>query len=91
MLNNNNNFSSNKHNSIKNDKKICIGANIKRIRKEKKIKGVELIRLVNLQGVELNTFSLSKIEAGTQHITASQFRAIALSLECTYEDLLQEK
>ena len=50
---------------------------------------MDLIQQVNLFGVELNTFSLSKIEAKKQHITASQFKAIRHVLKCEYEDLLQ--
>ena len=74
---------------IKNDDSIRIGSNIKRIRKEKKIKAVDLIREVNLRGVELNTFSLSKIEANTQHVKASQFKAIMEILDCDVMDLLR--
>ena len=44
----------------------------------------------NLLGIELNTFSLSKIEANTQHIKASQFKAIPKALNCDPMDLLQE-
>ena len=76
--------------NIKNDDKILIGSNIKRIRTAKKMKSAELIRQVNLLGVDLNTFSLSKIEANHQHIKASQFKAIMQVLECTADELLQE-
>ena len=76
--------------TIRNDDHVVIGTNIKRIREMKKIKGVELIKDVNLLGVDLNTFSLSKIEAGTQHITVSQLKAIAQVLCCSYDDLLKE-
>ena len=79
-----------KDTSIKNDECILIGSNIKRIRTERGIKSGDLVRQVNLLGVELNTFSLSKIEANTQHIKASQFKAIMEVLQCTAEDLLQE-
>ncbi len=78
------------HTSIKNDEHILIGSNIKRLRISRGIKSGDLIRQVNLLGVELNTFSLSKIEANTQHIKASQFKAIMEVLQCTAEDLLKE-
>lgn len=54
------------------------------------MKGSELIRQVNLLGAELNTFSLSKIEANTQHIKASQFKAIMTVLGCDADELLKE-
>ena len=75
--------------SIKNDEHILIGSNIKRIRTAQGIKSAELIRQVNLLGVELNTFSLSKIEANTQHIKASQFKAIMEVLQCSADELLK--
>lgn len=75
---------------IKNDRQIHIGSNIKRLRTEQNMKATELIRKVNLLGVELNTFSLSKIEANTQHIKASQFKAIMQVLNCSAEELLAE-
>ena len=76
--------------SIKNDDNIQIGTNIKQIRTERGIRSAELIRQVNLLGVELNNFSLSKIEANTQHIRASQFKAIMEVLNCSAEELLKE-
>ena len=78
-----------KETSIKNDS-ILIGSNIKRIREDKHIKPKDLVRLVNLDGVDLNVFSLSKIEADRQHIKASQFRAIAEALEVDYKELLKK-
>lgn len=74
---------------IRNDEQIQIGSNIKRLRTQRNMKASELIREVNLLGVELNTFSLSKIEANTQHIKASQFKAIMHILGCSAEDLLK--
>lgn len=74
---------------IKNDELIQIGSNIKRIRTARGMKASELIQQVNLMGVDLNTFSLSKIEANTQHIKASQFKAIMHVLNCSAEELLK--
>lgn len=74
--------------SIKNDS-ILIGSNIKRIREEKHIKPKDLVRYVNLEGIDLNVFSLSKIEANRQHVKASQFRAIAKALNVEYQELLK--
>lgn len=74
---------------IKRDNKILIGSNIKRIREEKHIKPKALVKEVNLQGVDLNVFSLSKIEANSQHIKASQFKAIAKALQVDCLELLK--
>ena len=70
---------------------ICIGANIKAIRKENKIKQVDLVRLLQLEGVEITRETLVKIESGTQHIKASQLRGIRDALHTTYDALLAEK
>ena len=75
---------------IKNDNQIQIGSNIKRLREEKQIRPKDLVREVQLRGVDITIFSLSKIEANTQHIKASQFRAIAEVLEVDYTELLRK-
>lgn len=74
---------------VKNDEIIKIGSNIKRLRTAAGMKPGELVREVNLRGVSMTIFSLSKIEANTQHIRASQMRAIKDILECSYEDLFK--
>ncbi len=73
---------------IKQDK-IFIGANIKRIRKEKKIKQVEMVRDLQLMGINITRESLVKIERGIQHIYASQLKAIKNVLDTTYDELLK--
>ncbi len=75
---------------IKQDK-ICIGRNIRRIRKEKKIGQTELAALLQLEDVTMTREALVKIERGIQHIRVSQLRAIKNVLGTTYEELLEEK
>ena len=70
---------------------IPIGANIRKIRKKQKIKQVELVRLLQLDGVEMSRETLVKIERGIQHIKASQLRGIRDALNTTYDELLAEK
>ena len=69
---------------------IRIGANIRRVRKEQGIKPTALVRLLQLEGVEITRESLVKIERGTQHIKASQLRGIRDVLNTTYDELLAE-
>ena len=73
---------------IKQDE-IKIGINIRRIRKEQKIGQTELVRMLNLDGIDLTRETLVKIERGTQHIKATQLRAIRNSLNTTYDELMQ--
>lgn len=68
---------------------ICIGYNIRRIRKEKGIKQIELVMLLQLENIEMTREALVKIERGIQHIKASQLRAIKNALDTSYEELLK--
>ena len=68
---------------------ILIGANIKAVRKQKKIRQVDLVRLLQLEGIEMTRESLVKIENGSQHIRASQLRGIRDALQATYDELLK--
>ena len=75
---------------IKQTKTIPIGQNIRMIRQEKGIGQTELIRLLQLKGVNMTRESLVKIERGIQHIYASQLQGIRDALETTYDELLKE-
>ncbi len=73
---------------IKQDK-IHIGQNIRRIRLEKGLGQTELVRLLQLEGVEMTRETLVKIERGIQHIQAEQLRGIRDALGTTYDELLK--
>ena len=73
---------------IKQDE-ICIGKNIRRIRKEKGIRQTEMVALLQLENVMITREALVKIERGIQHIQATQLRAIKNVLETTYDELLK--
>lgn len=74
---------------IKQDDKIHIGQNIRRVRIERGIGQTELIGMVQLMDVPMTRETLVKIERGIQHIQASQLRAIRDALETTYDELLK--
>lgn len=69
---------------------IPIGDNIRAIRTARGIRQTELVRLLQLGGVEMTRETLVKIERGTQHIRASQLRGIRDALHTTYDALLAE-
>lgn len=73
---------------IKQDE-INIGANIREIRHSRGIRQTELVRMVQLQGVDMTRECLVKIERGIQHIQAVQLRAIRDALDTTYDELLK--
>lgn len=68
---------------------VCIGANIRQIRKARGMKQVELVREVQLLGVELTRETLVKIERGVQHIRTSQLTAIKKVLDTDYDSLIE--
>lgn len=74
---------------IKQDK-ICIGANIRRIRQQEKLGQTALANRLQLMGQDMTREALVKIERGTQHIQASQLRAIRDALHTTYDELMRE-
>ena len=74
---------------IKQDDNIHIGANIREVRLSRKMGQTELAGRVQLMGVDLTRETLVKIERGTQHIHASQLRAIRDVLQTTYDELLK--
>lgn len=78
-----------KETTIKNDEQILIGSNIRRIREKRNMRPKDLVIQVQLRGVDINVFSLSKIEANTQHVKASQFRAISEVLGVDGMELLR--
>lgn len=73
---------------IKQDE-IEIGKNIREIRKQRGVGQTELVRLLQLDGVEMTRETLVKIERGIQHIQATQLRAIRDALYTTYDELLK--
>lgn len=73
---------------IKQDE-IEIGKNIRTIRLKKGIGQTELVRLLQLEGVEMTRETLVKIERGTQHIRATQLRGIRDALRTSYDELLR--
>lgn len=74
---------------IKQDLVIHIGKNIRSIRKNRKIGQTELVRRLQLVGVDMTRETLVKIERGIQHIYAGQLAAIKDILETTYDELLK--
>ena len=76
---------------IKQDSYIPIGKNIRRIRKSKGMGQTELVRRLQLQGIEMTRETLVKIERGIQHLQAQQLQGIRDILETSYDDLLAPK
>lgn len=68
---------------------IFIGKNIRDIRKQKNIKQIDVVRKMQLMGIDITRESFVKIERGIQHIYATQLRAIKEVLDTSYDELLK--
>ena len=74
---------------IKQEDSLRIGANIRRIRLERGMGQTELVRRLQLEGIDMTRETLVKIERGTQHIRSTQLRGIRDVLDTSYEELLR--
>ena len=68
---------------------IHIGQNIRNIRIACGVGQTELVRRLQLDGIEITRETLVKIERGIQHIQATQLRAIKEELGTTYEEIFK--
>ncbi len=75
---------------IHQDEKIHIGANIRRIRKERKISQKEMAEQLQLRRIPISRETYVKLERGIRNIGASELKAIKEILDTTFEKLLQE-
>ncbi len=71
------------------DDKIDIGANIRRVRLEKGVKQIEVIRQLQLLGFNVTKETMVKWEHGNKHFPASQLKAIKEILDTTFDELLK--
>ena len=75
---------------IRQDEKIKIGKNIRRIRKEKKIGQKEMAEKMQLRQIPISRDTYIKLERGDRNIGASELKVIKEVLETTYEVLFEE-
>ena len=75
---------------IRQDERIQIGRNIRRIRKEKKIGQKEMAERLQLHRIPITRETYVKIERGIRNIGASELKAIKEILDTSYERLFEE-
>lgn len=68
------------------DPNNVIGSNIKRIRKEKGIGQTELVKILQLEDVEITRETLVKIENGRQHVKLDQIIGIKKFFKVEYDE-----
>ena len=64
-----------------------IGANIKRLRKARKITQIDFVAKLQLMNVDITSYALCKIENGNQNPTVSLLVAVTQLLDCDYNAL----
>ncbi len=75
---------------IRQDERINIGKNIRRIRKEKKISQKEMAEKMQLHRIPITRETYVKLERGIRNVGASELKAIKEILDTSYDQLLAE-
>ena len=75
---------------IRQDERINIGKNIRRIRKEKKISQKEMAEKMQLHSIPITRETYVKLERGIRNVGASELKAIKEILDTSYDQLLAE-
>lgn len=67
-----------------------IGKNIRRLRKERGLKAVDVIaKLQQDCSIEITVYSFSKIENGTQNVTVNFLRALTQIFQCDFNEFFK--
>lgn len=66
---------------------INIGENIKRYRELKEIKQTDIVKQLQLVGIDISIYSYNRIEKGTQNPTVSFLLAMCKLLDCDMNDI----
>lgn len=66
-----------------------VGENIKRLRKQQKIKQIDFVAKLQLMNVDITAYALCKIESGNQNPTVSLLTAATHLLGCDYNALFR--
>jgi len=67
-----------------------VGRNIRRLRKERNLKAVEVIAKLQLREISINTGTYSKIENGRNNPTTVQLIALKEILDCDFNDFFKQ-
>ena len=69
---------------------INIGKNIKTLREKNNLTQTDILAKLQLKGVEISVYSLSKIENGRQNPTVSLLSALTEILDCDYNTFFEQ-
>lgn len=68
---------------------INIGKNIKTLREKSNLTQTEILAKLQLMGIQISVYSLSKIENGRQNPTVSLLSALTEILDCDFNAFFQ--
>lgn len=69
---------------------VDIGKNLKKLRRSKGLKQKDVIARLQLLGIEISTYSYSRIENGKQNPTVSLLKGLTEIYECDYNKFFGE-
>lgn len=61
-----------------------LGANIKRLRLERKLRNIDIVTQLQLHGVEISTSTYSKVEKGVNNPSVDMLIALTKIFECDF-------
>ena len=76
---------------INQNKTPIIGKNIERLRKEKRLRNVDVVTRLQLKGVEISTSTLSKIERGCSNPTVKMLIALTDIFQCDFNAFFRDE
>ena len=68
---------------------INIGNNIRFLREKSGLKQTDLVKKLQIEGIDISIYSYNRIEKGTQNPTVSFLMTICNILDCDYNTLFQ--
>lgn len=75
---------------INQSKNPIVGKNIERLRKENRLRNMDVVTRLQLKGIEVSTSTLSKIERGYSNPTVRILIALTDIFQCDFNAFFQE-
>ena len=66
---------------------VNIGENIRLFREKMGLKQTDLVKKMQISGIDISVYSYNRIEKGTQNPTVSQLLALCNLLKCDMNDI----
>lgn len=74
---------------INQHKNPIVGSNIRRLRKERHLKAVDIIAKLQLEGLEINTGTFSKVENGYNNPSVDLLIQLTKIFECDFNEFFK--